>query len=309
MKNRFVDDGTRAEIDQIVDRLHGDLRIRDDHVVLAEIRDLLKLDLQFYSSSDPSLLDHVIHKIKLGGKQILRRPTLLLDVVRKFDLTALFIPDRKRILLDSDTPDLKKRWNESHEIAHSVLPWHQEYLLGDTKETLSPSCHEQIEAEANYASGRLLYPNAALMGMARSGRPSLKLVRTIASHFKNTITSALWRYVELSDLPCAAIIGDHPQFATDDLAATHFVRSPTFANRFSGVPEGSVLAAIRGYCRHSNRGPLGEGEIVLTDDHGAEHIFVAESFGNTHQVLTLIVYGNARPAQIILPPALEEILQ
>ena len=40
------------------------------------------------------------------------------------------LPDRKRILLDETLPKLKHRWNETHEIWHSITPWHSEIMLG-----------------------------------------------------------------------------------------------------------------------------------------------------------------------------------
>ena len=168
MKNLFIDAGTQAEIDRIVDRVHRDLKPVNDRIVLSQARELLKLDLAYYTANDPSLLDEVVHKLRLGAHQVLKIPMRLRDVVDKFGLSALLLPARKRILLDQDMPDLKKRWAESHEITHSLLPWHQEFMLGDTQSTLSPACHEQIEGEANYGAGRLLYPNAVLTGMLRS---------------------------------------------------------------------------------------------------------------------------------------------
>ena len=43
------------------------------------------------------------------------------------------------------------------EIGHDIIPWHADMMLGDTEQTLTPSCHEIIEAEANYAAGQLLF--------------------------------------------------------------------------------------------------------------------------------------------------------
>ena len=30
-----------------------------------------------------------------------------------------------------DEPKLKHRWNEAHEVGHSIIPWHKAYLHGD----------------------------------------------------------------------------------------------------------------------------------------------------------------------------------
>src|SRR5439155_1326973 len=93
---------------------------------LRDVRELLRLDRQYYSSTDDSAVREFVSKVKIAGTQILARPTILLDVIRKASLSALWVPDRKRILIDRDTPELKHRWYEAHEIGHSLPPWHGE---------------------------------------------------------------------------------------------------------------------------------------------------------------------------------------
>lgn len=157
MNNIFLDQRTVRDIDKVVDRVHQNLDYTDGAIELREVRELLRLDLKYYRLDDPGLVDEVIHKLKVGAKQVIARPSLLMEAVRTFDLSALFVPDRKRILVDVSVPDLKKRWYETHEIAHSLIPWHADYTLGDDRSTLSQGCHDRIEAEANYGGGRLLF--------------------------------------------------------------------------------------------------------------------------------------------------------
>jgi Zn-dependent peptidase ImmA (M78 family) len=301
-RNFFIDERTKQEIDGIVDRVHRDLKSKDDKIQLPDVRELLKLDLRYYSSSDPSLLDDVVHKMRIGAHQMLKVPGKLIEIITKFDLSAMFLPERRRILLDTNLPDPKKRWAESHEITHSLLSWHQEYMLGDTLNTISPGCHEEIEAEANYGAGRLLYPTKSLVAVANSAAPSMKHIREIANHFGNTITSALWRYVELIDFPCVGIIGDHPQYsATTDDAILYFIRSPKFVARFGQVQEIAILHALKAVCSfRRGGGPLGTGQVVLNDVDGVPHTFLVELFSNTHQVLTLMSYVRQSATQIVV---------
>ena len=51
-----------------------------------------------------------------------------------------------------------------------------------------------------------------------------------------------------------------------------------------------ILKRTRAYCSFRTRGPLGTGEIILTDVNGEAHGFAFESFSNTHDVLTLGVH-------------------
>lgn len=288
MKNIRVDARTSKDIDEWIERIHRDIGYVDGKVLLPEIRDLLRLDLHYYRANDPSILDEVIHKLKIGAKQVLLRPTLLIDAVRKFDLSALFVPDRKRILIDENVHDLKKRWYESHEIAHSIIPWHADYMLGDDRTTLAQDCHEQIEAEANYGAGRLLFPQASFLDASSSSALSIAFVRELAKHFGNTITSTLWRCIEQSGEVAFATIGDHPRYPQQGKPQIeYFVRSGLFEKQFSTVTEAEIWGWLQTYCAYRKTGPLGSSEIVLLDDNGQSQVFLFESFRNGYSVLTL----------------------
>ncbi len=304
MKNSYLEDRTSREIDDRVARVHRDLGYSGGEVRLPDVFQLLRLDLGYYAADDPTLLQEVAHKLKIGAKQVIERPTLLLDVVRKFDLQALFLPDRKRILLDSTLPDLKKRWNSGHEVSHAIIPWHADYMLGDTRLTLSLACHEQIEAEANYCTGRLLFPSTTFMEMLGSAPLDLSLVRAIAKHFGNTITSTLWRCVENSPVPTLALIGGHPRRPVADRATVEYlVRSRSFETRFSSFTEEEAALALRRYCGSQKGGPLGQAEVELRDEQGTIHVFIFETFCLSHLTVTLGNYLRPSDSKLVVTMA------
>lgn len=288
MKNLYLDARTARDIDHRIDRVHRDIGYAGGKIELLEVRDLLRLDLKYYKMDDPDLLDEVVHRVKVGARQIAERPSLLLDAVRKFDLSALFIPDKKRIFIDANVPDLKKRWYESHEVAHSLIPWHMDYMLGDNRTTLAQSCHEAIEAEANYGAGRLLFPVAVFNEARRASVLSLAAVREMAKAFGNTITSTLWRSVEQSEEAVFATIGAHPHHPRDGKTRIeYFVRSKLFEARFSSIAEKDVWGWLKAHCRHGKTGPLGAWEVCINDVNGTPHVFSMESFSNGYDVLSL----------------------
>ena len=75
MNNMFLDSKTVRDIDKAVDRVHLQLGYKDGAIDLREVRDLLRLDLRYYRLDDPGLLDEVIHKLKIGTKQVIARPS------------------------------------------------------------------------------------------------------------------------------------------------------------------------------------------------------------------------------------------
>lgn len=297
----FLSERTANDIDSRVAKVLRDVGITEPPLSLADVRHLLELDLNWYSSADEGILHETIHRMTIAGKQILARPCILLDAVRKFSLKALWQPDRKRILLDHNEPKLKHRWNEAHEIGHSLLDWHEPYSHGDHKQTLSYSCHQQIEAEANYAAGRMLFLRDRFTEELFSSPITFAAVQALSKSFGNTITSCLWRTIESIETPCFAMVSLHPrdQVQPNDEPVRHFIRSRQFAKQFDGITANQVFGTLATFCRRGG-GPIGEAEIALTNDNGAIRFFTAQSFHNGHDTLTLAMPVGVREPAVAL---------
>jgi hypothetical protein len=297
MKNVCIGQKEQQDIQRQVDKILHGLGNPEPPLDLREVRELLRLDRQYYNSRDTSALQEFVSKVRVGAKQLFLRPTLLLDVVRKADLSALWIPDRKRILIDSSTPKLKHRWFEAHEITHSYTEWHQMYLFGDSRKELDPACHEILEAEANYGAGQLLFLRDRFVREAMDMGISINTIRDLSKSFGNTITSSLWRYVEEvgRETPMIALVSGHPLHENINFDAAqpckHCVESDGFKRQFGNVSEGELYNHLRSYCSHGTRGPIGRGEVDLVDANGDKHRFIFESFSNTYECLTLGVYS------------------
>jgi hypothetical protein len=300
--NTLIRPKTRADIDQRVSRILRGLGNPEPPLDLQTVRELLRLDLEYYRADDPSVLHEVVSRIRVAGKQVLKRPSLLYEAIRKFDLRALYIPDQKRILIDSTQPKLKHRWSESHEIGHSILPWHEGAMLGDNQQTLLPHCHEQLEAEANFAAGLLLFLQDQFERQALDHMPTIASVKNLKPIFGNTYTTTFWRCVEAwgSSVPIVGLVTDHPHLVNGSVAGTlddpckHLIRSEAFAAQFSGIKAADLFSVMQAYCAARKGGPLGATETWLTDDNGDQHCFHFESFSFHYQVLTLGTYRNTK---------------
>lgn len=297
-KNRLLSAKTAQDIDQRVERVLKGLGNPEPPLRLEDIRHLLQLDRRFYTAKDPSAVQETMSRIRVATIQIYERPTLIFEAIKKFSLKALYLPDRKRILLDGDLPEKKHRWNEAHEIGHSLIPWHEDMMHGDNAHTLSTDCHEQVEAEANFAAGRMLFLQDRFTDEALALEPTLASVRQLHGTFGNTMSTTLYRFVEMAgqDRPIIGMITDHPHVSRRPAAhdpakpCRHFIQSPAFAARFSRMPEKGVFGAVAGYCGSQSGGPLGDSELILTDDNGDQHRFYFETFFNRYDALTLGIY-------------------
>lgn len=297
-KNHLLPTKTAQDIDQRVDRVLRGLGNPEPPLRLEDVRALLKLDRAFYTATDPGIARETISRIRVATIQVYQRPTLIIDAIKKFSLKALYLPDRKRILLDGDLPIKKHRWNEAHEIGHSVIPWHEDVMHGDNAHTLSQSCHEQVETEANFAAARLLFLRDRFSEEALSLQPSIEAIQKLHGIFGNTLSTTLYRFIEFAgnEKPIVGLITGHPHAtrrgADHDPTkpCRHFIQSPAFAKTFRRMGEVEIFEAVAGYCGSQGGGPLGAADLILTDDNGNQHRFAFETFFNRYDALTLGVY-------------------
>lgn len=214
-------------------------------------------------------------------------------------------------MLDQTVPRLKHRWNEAHEVGHSLLPWHEEMMHGDNDLTLSKACMEHIEAEANFAAGRLLFLQDRFSEEARSSEMALASVRHLQGVYGNTLATTLWRFVESvgETTPVVGMMSCHPHPSRRPVdfdpakACKHFIQSPSFQARFSKLSEVALFDAVSGFCGSQRGGILGQRDLVLMDDNGDEHKFYFETFFNRYDALTLGVYNTKAPVSVFMQSA------
>jgi len=243
----------------------------------------------------------------VAGQQILQRPSLLKTAIAKFSLKALYLPDQRRILLDEDVPKLKHRWSEAHEIGHSIIPWHDGMMLGDNAQTLLPLCHEQMEAEANYVAGRLLFTGSRFKEEASASTACLELVRSLAVSYGNTSTSTLWRFVEEAHpgLPMFALVSGHPHVlrrANDfdpEKPCRYYIRSPAFRARFGARSVKELFQIVTSHCGAQRGGYIGKADVGIADQNGVVHTFRCETFFNRYEALSLGVWQGTPGASFI----------
>lgn len=286
MRNQYLSPGTEAAIDKQVVKLLKGLGNPEPPLRLELVLELLKLDAQFYTTTEDGVFRETISRIRVGAIQVFKRPKLLLEAVTNSDLKALYIPDKKRILVDSNLPDLKVRWHTAHEVTHSICDWHGDVMFGDNLSTLSQGCHEQVEAEANFGTGRLLTLQDRFTEQVAGSTLTLKDIANLAKQFGNTWTSTLWRVVETMDIPAFAVVGSHPKRRGSTEPCRYFIRSRRFESEYGDFTEADALTAIRSYCDFKTKGPLGVGEVIISNGRGEETTFLIESFATQYDVLT-----------------------
>lgn len=297
IKEPEIDEFAAGDIRGHVARILRELDNPEPPINLDEVREVLKLDREYYTKTDLSLMDEVSHRIKVGGKRLIQAPARMIEVVQKAGLRALLFQEDRRILLDDDVPPPKQRHIEAHEIAHDLIPWHEDFLLGDDELTLDPRCHEVIEAEANYGAGQLLFLLARFATEARDGELSWSRIQALRKRYGNTLTTTFWHMIEERDPgnPVLGLISRHPRHpkiggAPDGSNCKHFICSAGFRRAFPHISASDVYGMVRSYVTFGARGPVGTATIPMQDANGDLWEFRFESFCNGYDLLT---FGEA----------------
>lgn len=285
----------RREIHDHIARLLRDLGNPEPPLRLEKVRELQKLDLSYYSKSDLNLLDEMAHKARLAGHQISSSAKSMRDVVTQFGIKGLLMLKEgdKKIFIDDEVVPLKRRFVISHEIIHDLLPWHRSLLIGDNEETLNPTFHQEMEAEANYGGRRLIFMGDQFPSEARDCAFDWRSIQQFHKRYGNTLTTTLWHMVceRDPDHPAFGLISKHPYHSdicvragNDNVA--YFPRSRGLIERFPKLTHDLAYAAVVDHASRSKRGPVGQGESVFYDANGDPHVFEIYSFSNTHDLLT-----------------------
>jgi hypothetical protein len=308
MDDLEVGDHEQREIRKQIDRILNDLGRPEPPLPLSDVRRLLSLDLQYYSSADPGLISELTHRFTLLAKKTI--PDVgrhLLGALTKSKLCAFWVPDAAKILVDQEVPQPKHRWIEAHEITHSITPWHKHYLLGDNAHTLDPVCHAIIEAEANYGASRLLFLQDRFASEALDLDLSFSSIKMMATRYGNTIASTLWRMVQDRNphQPVFGIMSDHPiypEIGKQDGSNPwhHFIRSLGFRSQFANVTPADAYNLIAKHATRRRRGPVLKNTDVLRDVNDQWWEIEIEAFSNGHSLLTIGYPTAARNSAVTL---------
>lgn len=287
------------DINNHVDRLLRDLGRPEPPLRLEQVRELQKLDLTYYQKSDLNLLDEMAHRAKMAGSTMMSTAKRMVEVVDQFGLRGLLMlkENEKKIFIDDDVVELKRRFLIAHEITHDLLPWHRALLLGDNEETLSPACHQIMEAEANYGGRRLIFMGGQFQAEARDCGLDWDSIKAFKTRYGNTLTTTLWQMVceREPNHPVFGVISRHPKYPEigdrgngEDVG--YFIQSDGFRAQFANVHKAAVYDAICSYVGQRKKGPIGEDICVFSNVNGEPCDFEMFSFCNTYDLLTFGVY-------------------
>lgn len=299
-----MDTGTRRGIEKATWKTLKEAGINEPPVRIEVILEHLELDRDFYDLDDPTLLRRFWHKVKVKGHQLSK-------IIQKIKLAAVWLPNEARIMVDADLPSPKQEWATFHDSCHRILEWHRPFFLGDTAQTLDPDYQLLLENEANYGASALMFCGHVFTEEARNTTKEWASVEALANRYKKSLTTTLRRYVEHShEHPMAMLVSTAywDIKPTDQLERwRHFVRSQKFLEEFRNVTPEKILDSLDNNCKMRRGGPVADFTFSLSDDNGVVHAFHAESFYNTHDILTFVCKVGKRTSKRVIVPKIGSI--
>ncbi|MBI4764991.1 MAG: hypothetical protein HY787_10345 [Deltaproteobacteria bacterium] len=284
-----MNDLTRKEIDRTVARVLKDAGIKTPPVKIEDILECIEIHRNFYDLDDPSLLQRVFHKIKVGGVK-------LKQLTEKINLSAIWMPDKKTIFIDESLPRVKQDWASFHDTTHTILKWHRPFFLGDTAQTLDPDFQEMLESEANYGASALMFGGKLFTHEALDTPPEWSSIELFNRRYKKSLVTTLRGYVGFThNIPMLMMVStpwwleippDQP------FPWRHIVYSPLFSCKFGRVDPESFLDLVNSNITKRKGGIVGTFEFIISDLNDNRREFRAECFFNRYYVLTLAVQNN-----------------
>jgi len=104
--------------------------------------------------------------------------------------------------------DGQRRFKQTHEVTHDILPWHKQLAYADDNRTLSWTTHVRFEQEANQGGAELLFQRELFTDMAADYKIGFPAVVELADRFGASYHASFRRYVETHRHSLAGLVLD-----------------------------------------------------------------------------------------------------
>lgn len=201
--------------------------------------------------------------------------------------------------VDLSQPTGRRRWIESHELGHGIVPWHRQSYLDDERR-LFRETEEKYEIEASIAGAHLIFQGNRFFERALEYPVSIRTPILLSNIVQASIHATLHYYVEHHPEPVAALIAGRYQRTDGTIPVWVGVDSVSFRERY-----GPLSARFPNKSIPFGTGPIGKllaaanaelepptSEVGMLDLNKVRRKFTAEAFFN--QRCYFVVVAPAR---------------
>jgi hypothetical protein len=194
--------------------------------------------------------------------------------------------------------DKRTRFCIFHEIAHCVLPEHNDRFFVDSDQTLSWWTKARLEREANQFAANLLFQGNLFTDRALDSATSLRTPIRLAPEFGASFEASFRRYAESHVCPCALIVYDKVSRAEDsyieedNYRLQYVITSAPFRKTYFASLQTSEDTAkasdIVGVNASWNIGTLVDKELLVHGSGDQQWRFETELFNNGYKLFQFL---------------------
>ncbi len=191
----------------------------------------------------------------------------------------------------------RARFTVLHEIAHYILPHHQNRLYVCSDADLSFAARHAMEREANDVAADLLFLGDRFLVEANSRPLTAATVKALAHKYQASYEATARRLVEKSLEPCMLVVFER----IADLSVIgagqpgrwtvrYCVSSPAFRTRYFATVKGEVPDEIAAQVTSAGRdiADAAERELTVPSPAGAEFRLHAQFFYNSYNIFAFL---------------------
>jgi hypothetical protein len=237
----------------------------------------------------PTPLEEVQRAAGIGARHdIAALPRAIATPGRRL-LGALWF-ERREVYVDLAQPEPRRRFTDAHEAMHALCPWHEAALREDTDAELFRETSLEIEAEANFGAGLLIFQGRRFAERIADAPRDMATVLALAAEHGASRQATLHQFAQHHPAPVALLsIGRFPQ-RDGSLPVWRTVASPAFRRRFGrvgadlapGRPLRELVEAARRFAAPASA------RLRMPDGSGTVRRWTAEAHYNRRSFLVLV---------------------
>lgn len=210
-----------------------------------------------------------------------------------------YVRSERTVFIDTTQAEPRVLFTDAHEAIHAACEWHDAALHWDGVDELFRQRQDQVEGEANYGAGHLIFQGGRFHRVALEDAVSLATPLALADRFGASRVAAAHFYTEEHPDPVALLVlGRYIRLGSDTYPIWRSVHSRSFGERYGDLgarfPQGvkasdvgnAPFASVLSACRTAIDPP--SDRIELTDLAGKPRPFVAEAFFNQYVQLVFV---------------------
>lgn len=118
--------------------------------------------------------------------------------------------EKPQILINSNSPDTRRKFTLAHELGHIIIPWHTGTIVSHLGKTEANAEYRKMESEANQFAAELLLPSSWIREKEDNFSSVENLIRSILDDSGTSRDAALIKIFDTIELPviCAELDGE-----------------------------------------------------------------------------------------------------